>query len=197
MGRNQVLYPAFLAYIYEPYKEKILITHWLKFPQKCRIYPLYSVSAKLKCIAYIFYCIFRPSFWCRTSSETTCTAVETKRSAAAHDENEICDDEEECSLPKKRVRKVSNLISNTASTQMSLARRILFHSRLGPQNQKVPQSEDNKNVCSSSLDPNTTSSSSQRQTTTMVSTCTTSSINHESKPIIQVVAVDINHGMQC
>merc|ERR1712004_258660 len=41
----------------------------------------------------------RPSFWCRTSSETTCTAVETKRSAAAHDENEICDDEEECSLP--------------------------------------------------------------------------------------------------
>ena len=152
-------------------------------------------TAKLKCIAYIFYCIFRPSFWCRTSSETTCTAVETKR--PAHDENEICDDEEECSLPKKRVRKVSNLISNTASTQMSLARRILFHSRLGPQNQKVPQSEDNKNVCSSSLDPNTTSSSSQRQTTTMVSTCTTSSINHESKPIIQVVAVDINHGMQC
>ena len=86
------------------------------------------------------------------------------------------------------------MISNTASTQMSLARRILFHSRLGPSNHHGNEETSTLHNASSSLDP-TTSSSSQRQTT-MVSTCTTGS-HHESKPIIQVVAVDINHGMQC
>ena len=102
---------------------------------------------------------------------------------------------------QKKPRRVSRIISNTASNQMSLARRILFHSRLGTSNgghEKVLAEETTLHNASSSLDP-TTSSSSQRQTT-MVSTCTSSSHGsngHESKPMVQVVAVDINHGMQC